>query len=424
MPVTKKKMGEKKNNKTTRTADPSCSTQPIPESSSKRPDNNSPEVDGRIYASQDVKNCHQCRQRTVNNAASCREKIKDKDCTLHFCHKCLLNIYGEKAEEVELLHDWICPRCRGICNCSRCMKKRGHQPTGVLAPAAKAGEFASVSDMLHLNNTESLGSQELTDAAVSSKKGKGKAMDKKIRHFNLLWPFIRSGLDTEVEKTSSSKNKKPVAAQRKVEKIICKIYVERKESDQMFTIQSCFQSYCFDCIGKHVVTRVEENITIIKCPGVNCKAVLELDVCRAVLPQVVIDRWEDALCQEFIDASQKFYCPFRDCSATLLKDDGGKVMMESECPFCHRLFCAQCSVPWHPGINCEDFQRLNEDERGREDLMVRELAKEKNWARCPKCNFYVERTEGCPHIICRCHYEFCYGCEKQWTKDHGGCQRN
>jgi E3 ubiquitin-protein ligase RNF144 len=58
-------------------------------------------------------------------------------------------------------------------------------------------------------------------------------------------------------------------------------------------------------------------------------------------------------------------------------------------------------VPWHSGIECEEFQRLNEDERGREDLMLRELAKDKKWSRCPQCKFYVERTEGCPHMICR-----------------------
>jgi len=29
--------------------------------------------------------------------------------------------YGEKAEEVDLLNDWNCPKCKGICNCSLCM---------------------------------------------------------------------------------------------------------------------------------------------------------------------------------------------------------------------------------------------------------------------------------------------------------------
>jgi len=28
--------------------------------------------------------------------------------------------YGEDAEEVGQLADWICPKCRGFCNCSLC----------------------------------------------------------------------------------------------------------------------------------------------------------------------------------------------------------------------------------------------------------------------------------------------------------------
>ncbi|KAK1552399.1 hypothetical protein Q3G72_016014 [Acer saccharum] len=59
-----------------------------------------------------------------------------------------------------------------------------------------------------------------------------------------------------------------------------------------------------------------------------------------------------------------------------------------------------CCVPWHSGVECEEFQRLNDDERGREDMMVVEFAKDNKWSRSPHCKFYVERTEGCPqHIL-------------------------
>ncbi|KAJ6934409.1 hypothetical protein NC651_009438 [Populus alba x Populus x berolinensis] len=180
----------------------------------------------------------------------------------------------------------------------------------------------------------------------------------------------------------------------------CEICVERKENDQMFKTESCVHSFCNDCISRHVAAKVQYGARVVTCPGLNCRAVLDLDTCRPILTRVVIDLWEDALCEEVIDASQRFYCPFKDCSALLIDDNEDEAIRESECPVCHRLFCAQCSVPWHSGIECEEFQRLNEDERGREDLMLRELAKDKKWSRCPQCKFYVERTEGCPHMIC------------------------
>ncbi|KAK6264340.1 hypothetical protein SCA6_019774 [Theobroma cacao] len=72
--------------------------------------------------------------------------------------------------------------------------------------------------------------------------------------------------------------------------------------------------------------------------------------------------------------SQKFYCPFQDCSAMFV-DDGGHHVVESECPNCHRLFSAKCKVAWHAGISCSEFQNLSEDERASEDIMIMELDK-------------------------------------------------
>lgn len=202
----------------------------------------------------------------------------------------------------------------------------------------------------------------------------------------------------------------------------CEICVERKESEQMFTIESCRHLFCNDCIGNHVAARLQYNTRSIACPVVECEGLVEFDSCSNILPKDVLERWGDVLCESLILASQQFYCPFQDCSAMLVRDTD-EVIRESECPLCWRLFCAQCRVPWHPGIECEEFQRLNEDEREREDLLLRELVKEKSWNRCPSCKYYVEKTEGCLHMTCRCGSQFCYACGETWSSTHGGCQR-
>lgn len=201
----------------------------------------------------------------------------------------------------------------------------------------------------------------------------------------------------------------------------CEICVDRKESDQMFTIQRCSHLFCNECISKHVAARLQFNIHSVRCPAVNCEGVIEVDSCRAFMPRDVLERWDDMLCDALIDASQKFYCPFRDCSAMLVRDSD-EVIRESECPVCRRLFCAGCYVPWHSGVECEEFQRLNPDERGREDLMLKELVKAKSWNRCPRCKYYVEKSQGCIHMTCRCGFQFCYACGETWSSTHGGCQ--
>lgn len=182
---------------------------------------------------------------------------------------------------------------------------------------------------------------------------------------------------------------------------ICEICVEDKLLDDSFSIKGCCHSYCKDCVCKYVDSRIQENVTRITCPVSGCKGVLELEDCRAVLRREVFDRWGDALCEALILGSAKFYCPFKDCSAVLIMDDDVSSIVESECPFCRRLFCAQCKVPWHSGVECGEFQKLHKDEREKEDIMLMKLAKNQKWSRCPRCKFYVERSSGCLFMRCR-----------------------
>ncbi|XP_015887437.3 E3 ubiquitin-protein ligase RSL1 [Ziziphus jujuba] len=234
----------------------------------------------------------------------------------------------------------------------------------------------------------------------------------------------------EPEMGSSSSSSSPSSS---TSRCFCEICAEKKQTEGMFNNNNnnnnkCAYSFCTDCIIKHISIRVQHNKFInsstVSCPGFDClDHVLELEACSSFLPKQVIEEWDEALCESAIFGSDKFYCPFKDCSAMLIID-GEEAITQCECPICHRLFCATCYIPWHSGVDCEEFQRMNEDERGREDLMVKELAKEKNWKRCPHCKYYVEKTEGCLHITCRCNFQFCYACGSEWTSTHGGCQPN
>ncbi|CAL9224334.1 unnamed protein product [Arabidopsis halleri] len=110
--------------------------------------------ESRIEDSTIGKTCHQCRQKRTDLVGSCVTKKKDKTCPIKLCTKCILNRYGENAEEVALKKDWICPKCRGNCNCSYCMKKRGQKPTGILVHTAKKTGFSSVSELLKTSGSD------------------------------------------------------------------------------------------------------------------------------------------------------------------------------------------------------------------------------------------------------------------------------
>ncbi|KAJ4836740.1 hypothetical protein Tsubulata_005121 [Turnera subulata] len=182
---------------------------------------------------------------------------------------------------------------------------------------------------------------------------------------------------------------------------VCEICTETRDDAEWFSIKGCPHAYCTHCVVQYVSSKVEENLTDIRCPASDCTmGALDPEHCRAVLPREVFDRWGNALCEAVILEAQKFYCPFKDCSAMLI-NDGGEVVRESECPNCSRMFCAQCKVAWHSGIECEEFQKLHKDEREREDILLMKLAGDHQWRRCPNCRAYVERTMGCNFIKCR-----------------------
>ncbi|CAN1133557.1 Cell division cycle-associated 7-like protein [Linum perenne] len=89
--------------------------------------------------------CHQCRQKALGLHTRCCK------CELvqgQLCGDCLYMRYGENVIEVNQNPDWICPVCRGICNCSLCRKGKGWLPTGNLYRKVTKLGFNSVAHFL------------------------------------------------------------------------------------------------------------------------------------------------------------------------------------------------------------------------------------------------------------------------------------
>ncbi|KAG8637626.1 hypothetical protein MANES_15G144900v8 [Manihot esculenta] len=83
----------------------------------------------RIYDPEKGETCHQCRQKTLGHHTHCSKCNMGQG---QFCGDCLYMRYGENVIEVNENPNWVCPVCRGICNCSFCRKAKGWAPTGSL----------------------------------------------------------------------------------------------------------------------------------------------------------------------------------------------------------------------------------------------------------------------------------------------------
>ncbi|KAJ1276825.1 hypothetical protein BS78_05G245300 [Paspalum vaginatum] len=218
------------------------------------------------------------------------------------------------------------------------------------------------------------------------------------------------------EGTTATETPAPVADAE-----VCKICLEHV-LDVHRTSRGCEHAFCAACLDRHISTKNLDGVSDVKCPGEYCGSVLDPELCHGIISRETFEGWGAALCKSMVlRDSNVFYCPFKDCSEMMVDDHGGEVVTESECPVCRRLFCARCRVPWHAGITCDEYEQLAPGDRGKEDLVALEMAKEKKWKRCPGCKLLVERHEGCVHINCRCDFQFCYGCGEPWGQGHSCC---
>ncbi|XP_036733272.2 cell division cycle-associated 7-like protein isoform X3 [Manis pentadactyla] len=104
-------------------------------------------VRDKIYDKVLGNTCHQCRQKTIDTKTVCRNQscggVRGQ-----FCGPCLRNRYGEDVRSALLDPDWMCPPCRGICNCSYCRRRDGHCATGILIHLAKFYGYNNVKEYL------------------------------------------------------------------------------------------------------------------------------------------------------------------------------------------------------------------------------------------------------------------------------------
>ncbi|NXT02517.1 CDA7L protein, partial [Jacana jacana] len=104
-------------------------------------------VKDKIYDKVLGSTCHQCRQKTIDTKTICRNQgcggVRGQ-----FCGPCLRNRYGEDVKSALLDPAWICPPCRGVCNCSYCRRRDGRCATGMLIHLAKFCGYNNVKEYL------------------------------------------------------------------------------------------------------------------------------------------------------------------------------------------------------------------------------------------------------------------------------------
>ena len=80
------------------------------------------------------------------------------------------------------------------------------------------------------------------------------------------------------------------------------------------------------------------------------------------------------------------------------------------------LSCWRCDVKLCPKCGSTAHDDDDETKEGEgcvamhDSRLLGMVSTRKDWVRCPKCQYVLERTKGCDHMTCRCGAEFCFVC--------------
>lgn len=187
---------------------------------------------------------------------------------------------------------------------------------------------------------------------------------------------------------------------------ICQICLTAIRESDLFPLDSCGHLFHPPCIQQHLELCISESKFPLQCPYRSCSQEVSILDLKERLSQEMVAKFEEFSFKHFVGLNKKelFCCPSTDCKYVF------QFACEEEftCPVCGKHYCLKCQVEFHEGMTCEQYRKVNSPLS--EDSQFLLMAQGSRFKQCPNCKFWVEKAQGCDHMVCRCKFEFCYQC--------------
>ncbi|GBC09939.1 hypothetical protein RclHR1_09210008 [Rhizophagus clarus] len=183
------------------------------------------------------------------------------------------------------------------------------------------------------------------------------------------------------------------------------------------------EDICLECINKYIDTDIEKFESIsqfdqevkikITCPVPKCYKLMERNDIKKIATKDIYERY-DFLTYKL--AVQKIP-GFRWCQASC---GSGQIHIGEDpifiCKGCDKSSCYNHGILWHENITCEKYDEMNkQSETATEQYLS-------NSKRCPNCNLYIDKIEGCDHMTCKCSHQFCMSCLHEFPGHETTCK--
>ena len=193
-------------------------------------------------------------------------------------------------------------------------------------------------------------------------------------------------------------------------KFHCEICLEiiRPRKEKVVRMNCCRKKYHYDCVKAYASACMGSLDVPMRCPDANCSSSISNRVLTKILPEKDYALYQKrARIDEATRNPDRFtFCSTPNCEEIFLVVPDKP---ERYCLRCSKSTCTVCKVPFHTGLTCLEYRNYTP-----EDYKACRAFSKQKLQRCMKCRLWVERTQGCNHIWCRCGFEFCYVCSKKW----------
>ncbi|KAH0724216.1 hypothetical protein KY284_000081 [Solanum tuberosum] len=157
----------------------------------------------------------------------------------------------------------------------------------------------------------------------------------------------------------------------------------------------------------------------LRCPDPSCEAMVGESMVVELASEKDKSKYYDYLFRSYIEENKKIkWCPYPGCECVVefeIGSDDYSVICD-----CSNGFCWNCLEEIHRPIDCDTIAKwkdINQEESANTNWIMAFTKK------CPKCDKSIEKNMGCMHMTCRCGYQFCWLCFKEWGVCASRCNR-
>ncbi|KAK8050658.1 hypothetical protein PG994_012388 [Apiospora phragmitis] len=166
-------------------------------------------------------------------------------------------------------------------------------------------------------------------------------------------------------------------------------------------------NYCQDCFTRLITSACEhEQHWPPKC----CLNTIPEPTNLTLTDEDLKQRYRSRAEEWNLPVSERVYCHQPECSAWLRPAQIDRALNTARCTAGHST-CTLCRGAQHENLNADGHGTCPQD---RDVQRTAQLAEEAGWRRCPGCHAYVEHSDACQHMTCRCGAQFCYVCGARW----------